>query len=80
MVLVCGPTGSGKTTTLYSLLNFIDRSTHNVITVEDPIEAHLPQASQLEINPKADITFAKALRSILRQDPDVIVVGEIRDE
>lgn len=80
MVLICGPTGSGKTTTLYSMLNLIDRRTHNVITVEDPIEAHLPEASQLEINPKADITFAKALRSILRQDPDVIVVGEIRDE
>jgi len=80
MVLICGPTGSGKTTTLYAMMNQIDRRTHNVITVEDPIEAHLPNASQLEINPKADITFAKALRSILRQDPDVIVVGEIRDE
>ena len=80
MVLVCGPTGSGKTTTLYAMLNEIDRFTHNVITVEDPIEAYLPEVSQLEINPKADITFAKALRSILRQDPDVICVGEIRDE
>jgi general secretion pathway protein E len=80
MVLVCGPTGSGKTTTLYSMLNQIDRCTHNVITVEDPIEAYLPEASQIEINAKADITFAKALRSILRQDPDVICVGEIRDE
>ncbi|MEN6406600.1 MAG: GspE/PulE family protein [Thermoguttaceae bacterium] len=80
MVLVCGPTGSGKTTTLYSMLNQIDRLSHNVITVEDPIEAFLPEASQLEINPKAGITFAAALRSILRQDPDVICVGEIRDE
>jgi general secretion pathway protein E len=80
MVLICGPTGSGKTTTLYAMLNQIDRYTHNVITVEDPIEAHLPECSQLEINAKADITFAKALRSILRQDPDVICVGEIRDE
>jgi type II secretory ATPase GspE/PulE/Tfp pilus assembly ATPase PilB-like protein len=80
MVLVCGPTGSGKTTTLYSMLNQIDRLTHNVITVEDPIEAHLLGVSQLEINPKADITFGKALRSILRQAPDVICVGEIRDE
>ncbi len=80
MVLVCGPTGSGKTTTMYAMLNQIDRFTHNVITVEDPIEAFLPQASQIEINPKADITFAKTLRSILRQDPDVICVGEIRDE
>jgi general secretion pathway protein E len=80
MVLVCGPTGSGKTTTMYAMLNQIDRFTHNVITVEDPVEALLPQASQIEINPKAGITFAKALRSVLRQDPDVICVGEIRDE
>jgi type II secretory ATPase GspE/PulE/Tfp pilus assembly ATPase PilB-like protein len=80
MILLCGPTGSGKTTTLYAMLNQIDRYTRNVITVEDPIEAVLPEASQIEINPKADITFAKTLRSILRQDPDVICVGEIRDE
>jgi type II secretory ATPase GspE/PulE/Tfp pilus assembly ATPase PilB-like protein len=77
---MCGPTGSGKTTTMYAMLNEIDRYTRNVITVEDPIEAMLPETSQIEINPKADITFAKALRSILRQDPDVICVGEIRDE
>jgi len=80
MILVSGPTGSGKTTTLYALLNEIDRFTRNVITVEDPIEAVLPQASQIEVNPKADITFASTLRSVLRQDPDVICVGEIRDE
>lgn len=80
MILVCGPTGSGKTTTLYAMLNEIDRYTRNVITVEDPIEAVLPEASQIEINAKAGITFAKTLRSILRQDPDVISVGEIRDE
>jgi type II secretory ATPase GspE/PulE/Tfp pilus assembly ATPase PilB-like protein len=80
MVLMCGPTGSGKTTTLYAMLNKIDLLTRNVITVEDPIEYVLPDASQIEVNPKADITFAKALRSILRQDPDVICVGEIRDE
>jgi type II secretory ATPase GspE/PulE/Tfp pilus assembly ATPase PilB-like protein len=80
MILICGPTGSGKTTSLYALLNEIDRLTRNVITVEDPIEAVLPHTSQIEINPKAEITFAKALRSILRQDPDVICVGEIRDE
>ncbi len=80
MVLMCGPTGSGKTTTMYAMLNAIERLTRNVITVEDPIESVLPEASQIEINPKADITFAKALRSILRQDPDVICVGEIRDE
>lgn len=80
MVLMCGPTGSGKTTTMYAILNEIDLHTRNVITVEDPIEAVLRDASQIEINPKADITFAKTLRSVLRQDPDVICVGEIRDE
>jgi type II secretory ATPase GspE/PulE/Tfp pilus assembly ATPase PilB-like protein len=80
MVLMCGPTGSGKTTTMYAMLNEIDLFTRNVITVEDPIEAVLSKASQIEINPKADITFAKTLRSVLRQDPDVICVGEIRDE
>jgi general secretion pathway protein E len=80
MVLMCGPTGSGKTTTMYAMLNEIDLFTRNVITVEDPIEAVLREASQIEINPKADITFAKTLRSVLRQDPDVICVGEIRDE
>ncbi len=80
MVLMCGPTGSGKTTTMYAMLNTIDLFTRNVITVEDPIEYVLPNASQIEVNPKADITFAKSLRSILRQDPDVICVGEIRDE
>jgi len=80
MILLCGPTGSGKTTTLYAMLNKIDFYTRNVITVEDPIEYVMPNTSQIEVNPKADITFAKSLRSILRQDPDVIVVGEIRDE
>lgn len=80
MVLLCGPTGSGKTTTLYSMLNEIDRYTRNVITVEDPIECVIANTSQIEVNPKADITFANTLRSILRQDPDVICVGEIRDE
>ncbi len=80
MILICGPTGSGKTTTMYAMLNAIDRLTRNVITVEDPIEAMLPQTSQIEINPKAEITFANTLRSVLRQDPDVICVGEIRDE
>ncbi|MHC4573624.1 MAG: GspE/PulE family protein [Planctomycetota bacterium] len=80
MILMCGPTGSGKTTTLYAMLNEIDFFTRNVITVEDPIECVLPNCSQIEVNPKADITFGKSLRSILRQDPDVICVGEIRDE
>ncbi len=80
MILMCGPTGSGKTTSLYAMLNEVDLYTRNVITVEDPIECVLPHASQIEVNPKAGITFAKSLRSILRQDPDVISVGEIRDE
>ena len=80
MILLCGPTGSGKTTTLYAMLGEIDFYTRNVITVEDPIECVLPHTSQIEVNPKAGITFASSLRSILRQDPDVICVGEIRDE
>jgi len=80
MVLVCGPTGSGKSTTMYAILRCLDFSTKNVITIEDPIEYVLPQASQIEINTKADITFANTLRSVLRQDPDVICVGEIRDD
>ncbi len=80
MILLCGPTGSGKTTTLYAMLNEIDFYTRNVITVEDPIECVLPNCSQIEVNPRAGITFASSLRSILRQDPDVICVGEIRDE
>ncbi len=80
MILLCGPTGCGKTTTLYAMLNEIDLFSRNVITVEDPIECVIPDASQIEINQRADITFAKSLRSILRQDPDVICVGEIRDE
>lgn len=79
MILVCGPTGSGKTTSLYAMLDSIDFFSRNVITVEDPIEYVLENASQIEVNVKADITFANALRSILRQDPDVICVGEIRD-
>ncbi|MCK4628248.1 MAG: type II/IV secretion system protein [Sedimentisphaerales bacterium] len=80
MVLVCGPTGSGKSTTMYAILRCLDFNTKNVITIEDPIEYVLPQASQIEINTKANITFANTLRSVLRQDPDVICVGEIRDD
>lgn len=79
MILLCGPTGSGKTTTLYAMLSEMDFYTRNVITVEDPIECVLAHTSQIEVNPKAGITFANSLRSILRQDPDVICVGEIRD-
>jgi type II secretory ATPase GspE/PulE/Tfp pilus assembly ATPase PilB-like protein len=80
MLLVCGPTSSGKTTTLYAMLSEMDFFTRNVITVEDPIECSMPNVSQIEVNPKAGITFAKSLRSVLRQDPDVICVGEVRDE
>jgi len=80
LVLICGPTGSGKSTTLYSMLRAVDSGTRNIITVEDPIEYTIPNVSQIEVNTEADITFAKALRSVLRQDPDVICIGEIRDE
>ena len=80
MILVCGPTGSGKTTSLYAMLSSINALERNIITIEDPVEYVLSNVSQIEINEKAEITFAKSLRSILRQDPDVICVGEIRDD
>jgi general secretion pathway protein E len=80
MILCCGPTGSGKTTTLYACLREIDRFQKNIITVEDPIEYHLDNITQMEINTKGGQTFAGSLRSILRQDPDVIMIGEIRDQ
>ena len=79
IILVTGPTGSGKTTTLYALLNMINSKDKNIITIEDPVEYRLPLIRQTQINPKAGITFAAGLRSILRQDPDIIMVGEIRD-
>ncbi|MCM8758329.1 MAG: GspE/PulE family protein [Candidatus Omnitrophica bacterium] len=79
MLLVTGPTGSGKTTTLYSSLNEIDNLHKKIITVEDPVEYHLKNIDQIQINPKAGLTFAVALRSILRQDPNVVMIGEIRD-
>jgi general secretion pathway protein E len=79
IVLVTGPTGSGKTTTLYASLSRIDTSTTNVLTVEDPVEYELGGIGQTQVNAKIDLTFAKALRAILRQDPDVIMIGEIRD-
>ncbi len=79
MILVTGPTGSGKTTTLYGSLNLINSVDKNIITIEDPVEYRLSLIRQTQINPKAGITFATGLRSILRQDPDVIMVGEIRD-
>jgi len=79
IVLVTGPTGSGKTTTLYAGLGQVDTGTTNVLTVEDPVEYELPGIGQTQVNPKIELTFARALRAILRQDPDVIMIGEIRD-
>jgi len=79
MILVTGPTGCGKTTTLYSFLSYLNDSRIKIVTLEDPIEYQLEGIDQIQINPKIDLTFAEGLRSILRQDPDVIMVGEIRD-
>jgi len=79
IILVCGPTGSGKTTTLYACLNTINSEDKNIITIEDPIEYHLAGIRQMQVNPKIGLVFAEALSSILRQDPDVIMVGEIRN-
>jgi type IV pilus assembly protein PilB len=78
-ILVTGPTGSGKSTTLYGTLNVLNDETKNITTVEDPVEYRLPGINQIQINPKAGLTFATALRSILRTTPDIIMVGEIRD-
>jgi len=80
MILVTGPTGSGKSTTLYATLNQISRPEVNVITVEDPVEYRIPGINQVQVNVKAGLTFAAALRSILRADPDVVLLGEIRDQ
>jgi general secretion pathway protein E len=79
IVLVTGPTGSGKTTTLYASLVRLPTATTNILTVEDPVEYELPGIGQTQVNPKIELTFAKALRAFLRQDPDVIMIGEIRD-
>ena len=79
IILVTGPTGSGKSTTLYAALERLDTRRQNIMTVEDPIEYELPGIGQTQVNPKIDLNFAKALRAILRQDPDVIMIGEIRD-
>lgn len=78
--LITGPTGSGKTTTLYAILSAINKPAINIITIEDPVEYQLKGISQIQVNPKIDLTFARGLRSIVRQDPDVILVGEIRDK
>lgn len=79
IILVTGPTGSGKTTTLYAGLSHINEASRNILTIEDPIEYMLPGVGQTQVNPKVDMTFARGLRAILRQDPDVVMVGEIRD-
>lgn len=79
IILVTGPTGSGKSTTCYTVLNELNKETVNIITVEDPVEANVPGINQVQVNVKAELTFASALRSILRQDPDIIMIGEIRD-
>ncbi|MBO5842854.1 MAG: type II/IV secretion system protein, partial [Clostridia bacterium] len=78
IVLVTGPTGSGKSTTLYTVLSEKNKEEVNIVTVEDPVEANIDGINQVQVNPKADLTFASALRSILRQDPDIIMIGEIR--
>lgn len=79
MILLTGPTGSGKTTTAYTLLNMLNSPDKNLVTVEDPVEYHIRRINQVQVNPKAGVTFAAALRHILRQDPDIVMIGEIRD-
>ncbi|MFM5687662.1 MSHA fimbrial ATPase MshE, partial [Aeromonas caviae] len=79
MILVTGPTGSGKTTTLYGALSELNQSSHKIITVEDPVEYRLPRVNQVQVNPKIGLTFSHVLRSTLRQDPDILLVGEMRD-
>ena len=80
VVLVTGPTGSGKTTTLYSALNEIAVPEVNAVTIEDPVEKYVPNVTQVQVNPKAGLTFATGLRALMRQDPDIIMVGEVRDQ
>ncbi|MDP2586506.1 MAG: GspE/PulE family protein [Candidatus Komeilibacteria bacterium] len=80
IILVTGPTGSGKTTTLYTIMNVLNRPEVNISTIEDPIEYRMPSINQSQVNPKIDFTFARGLRSLLRQDPNIIMVGEIRDK
>ena len=80
MFLVTGPTGSGKTTTLYACLDYLNKITHNIITLEDPVEKEMPLIRQVNINDKVGLTFGTGLRSVLRQDPDIVMVGEIRDQ
>ena len=80
MIIICGPTGSGKTTTLYAIMNILNRPNVNIVSVEDPIEYNMRYVNQTQINPQAGITFATGLRALLRQDPNIIMVGEIRDK
>ena len=80
MILVTGPTGSGKTTTLYSALQYLNTPFVNIVTVEDPVEYHLNGINQMQIKEDIGLTFAAGLRSFLRQDPDIIMIGEIRDQ
>jgi type IV pilus assembly protein PilB len=80
MILVTGPTGSGKTTTLYTILDILNTPEVNIATIEDPIEYQMPRINQTQVNPKVGMTFAIGLRALLRQDPDIIMVGEIRDK
>ncbi len=79
LILITGPTGSGKTTTLYAMLNYLDRERYNVVSLEDPIEYNIAGVSQSQVRPEIDYTFSSGLRSILRQDPDIVMVGEMRD-
>ena len=79
MIISCGPTGSGKTTTLYALMNILNKSQVNIVTIEDPIEYNMKYVNQTQVNPAAGVTFASGLRAILRQDPNIVMVGEIRD-
>ena len=79
IVLLTGPTGSGKTTTLYAAINELNCDQRNILTVEDPVEYQLGGVGQMQVRPKINLTFANCLRHILRQDPDVIMIGEIRD-
>ena len=79
MILVTGPTGSGKTVSLYTGLNILNTEERNISTAEDPVEINLEGINQVHVNPKVGLTFAEALRAFLRQDPDVVMVGEIRD-
>ncbi|MBU0630403.1 MAG: GspE/PulE family protein [Candidatus Margulisbacteria bacterium] len=80
LVLITGPTGSGKTTTLYATLSFLNNKETNIMTIEEPVEYQLPGINQVQVNNKSGLTFSRGLRSILRQDPDIIMVGEIRDQ